>query len=270
MVYADPIDQDWATGVNYDRLANPFYLSDDKLQGDYSPVRFERELRLFHKFCDRGRVLDVGCSTGAFLFQLLSRFPDAYEVIGSDVAGPALDYAEQKGVRVTRGSFLGLDFGQTRFNAITFWAVMEHLASPLDFLTKASSLLEPAGFCFVLVPNLQSLAVRLLGTKYRYVFPQHVNYFSGTTLKRFAANVPELRITWFGGTHFNPLVIWQDWRGDGAFVPDIARAKLLTRTTAYKRNPALKPARIALRLMESALARMNMADNVVVVLQKTR
>jgi len=270
MVYADPIDQDWATGLNYDRLAQPFYLSADKVEGDYSPVRFERELWLFSKFCHRGRVLDVGCSTGAFLFQLLTHFPGAYEVFGSDVAGPALDYAEKKGVRVTRGSFLGLDFGQSRFNAITFWAVMEHLASPLDFLIKASRILEPGGICFVLVPNLQSLAVRLLGAKYRYVFPQHVNYFTGTTLKRFVANVPELPIRWFGGTHFNPLVIWQDWRGDGSFVADVDRAKLLTRTTAYKRNPALKPVRFALRLIEAALARMSMADNIVIVLQKTR
>ncbi len=70
MVYADPVPEDLASGEFYDQLATPFYLSDDKLAGDYSPVRFERELKLFRKFCTSGRVLDVGCSAGAFLYQL--------------------------------------------------------------------------------------------------------------------------------------------------------------------------------------------------------
>jgi 2-polyprenyl-3-methyl-5-hydroxy-6-metoxy-1,4-benzoquinol methylase len=268
MVYASPVESGWTTGLNYEKLAVPFYLSPDKVEGDYSPVRFQRELKLFRRFCQRGRVLDVGCSTGAFLFQLQTGFAGAYEVTGNDVAGPALDYAEQKGIHVLRGSFPEMDFGQTRFTTITFWAVMEHLANPVDFLKKASELLETGGFCFILVPNLRSLAVRLLGAKYRYIFPQHVNYFTPATLRRFAANVQDLRVAYSGGSHFNPLVIWQDLRSNGAFVPDADRAKLLKRTTAYKRNPALAPLRLGMHFGEAILARLNLADNLVLVLRK--
>src|SRR6185369_4668819 len=185
MVYANPIDEGWASGLFYDRLALPFYLSPDKVQSDYSPVRFERELRLFRRFCKRGNVLDVGCSTGAFLFQLKSRFGADYDVTGIDIAGPALDHAEHNGIRVQRESFLRAEFRDQHFSAITFWAVIEHLASPGEFLNKAASLLQPSGLCFILVPNLRSLAVRLLGSKYRYIFPQHVNYFTPSTLKHF-------------------------------------------------------------------------------------
>jgi len=268
MVYADPIDPGWASGFNYERLAVPFYLSEDKLQGDYSPVRFQRELKLFRNFCRKGHVLDVGCSTGAFLFQLQSRFSDAYEVTGVDVAGPALDYAERKGVPVLRASFLDTEFGPARFAAITFWAVIEHLADPLAFLKRAAELLAPGGFCFILVPNLQSLAVRLLGARYRYIFPQHINYFSRKTLHQFAARIETLRTVYSGGSHFNPLVIWQDWRSKGEFVADAERANLLKRTTAYKRNPAMMPLRVALHCGELVLARLNLADNLVLVLQK--
>ena len=74
MVYASPIEQGWATGLFYDQLAAPFYLSPDKLESDYSPVRFARELKLLRRFCQGGSVLDVGCSTGAFLFHLKDRF----------------------------------------------------------------------------------------------------------------------------------------------------------------------------------------------------
>ena len=71
-----------------------------------------------------------------------------------------------------------------------------------------------------------------------------------------------------GGSHFNPLVIWQDLRGNGAFVPDAERVKLLKRTTAYKRNPALAPLRLGMHFGEAILARLNLADNLVLVLRK--
>src|SRR5690242_21876209 len=81
MIYTNPIDEGWASGLAYDKLALPYYLSPDKVESDYAPVRFERELNLFRRFCKSGRVLDIGCSTGAFLFQLKTRFPGNYDVL---------------------------------------------------------------------------------------------------------------------------------------------------------------------------------------------
>ena len=268
MIFANPIEEQFITGDFYDQLANPFYLSPDKLQSDYAPVRFERELKLFRRFCSAGAVLDVGCSTGAFLFQLKHRFGDQYQTLGIDVSGPALNYAEQRGVPILKEPFLTVDFAGRRFSAVTFWAVMEHLASPKDFLARTSTLLEPGGVCFILVPNFRSLAVRLLGPKYRYIFPQHVNYFRGRTLKQLVANFPEFQIVHVGSTHFNPLVILQDWRKPRDFVPDEERAKLLKRTTAYKQNPAMKPIKFAITQFEKALGALTLADNLTMVLRK--
>ena len=106
------------------------------------------------------------------------QFAGAYRVLGTDVSGPPLDYAESRGVPVLRANFLEHDFKDQRFDAVTFWAVLEHLFEPGKFLEKAASILKPGGLCFVLVPNLDSLAVRLLKTKYRYIYPQHLNYFT--------------------------------------------------------------------------------------------
>lgn len=270
MVYANPIDEGWATGLFYDQLATPFYLSPDKVESDYSPVRFVRELKLFRRFCRAGRVLDVGCSTGAFLYQLKARFGPEYQGTGIDVAGPALDYAQKKGVSVLRETVLNLDPAKHRFNAVTFWAVMEHLERPAAFLAQAAELLEPAGLCFILVPNLRSLAVRVAGAKYRYIFPQHLNYFCLATLKRLAGSVRQFEVLHTGTTHLNPVVIWQDWKGSGEFVPDEARARLLKRTTAYKKNPLLQPVKWALAATETVLGHLGLADNLVLVLRKTR
>ena len=69
-------------------------------------------------------------------------------------------------------------------------------------------------------------------------------------------------------THFNPIVIWQDWRGGGKEVSNRERAQLLQRTTAYKQNPLLRPVKALYALAEKTLGALNLADNLAVVLRK--
>jgi SAM-dependent methyltransferase len=266
MVYANPVPAAMASGEFYDAAGNDYYLSPAKLESDYAVVRFERELRLFRQFCPRGAVLDVGCSSGAFLFQLTRRWPGDYEALGTDVSGAPLDYAASRGVPVARGNFLELDFGGRAFDAVTFWAVIEHLAEPKQFLDRAAEVLKPGGHCFVLVPNLRSLALRWLGARYRYVYPQHLNYFTTQTLARLGEPRFEIVATRF--THFNPVVIWQDWRGGGREVSNAERAGLLRRTTACKQSPWLKPVKWLYALAEKTLGSLGLADNLVLILRR--
>jgi len=270
MVYAKAVGSEFASGSFYDQRGESFYLASDKLQGDHAPVRFERELKLFRAYCQQGSVLDVGCSTGGFLIALKSRHPKDYSVFGTDVVGSALDYAEQHGVEVIRTPFLELSEKQTSFDAVTFWAVIEHLVEPKRFLSKAARLLKPGGYCFVLVPNLKSLAVRVLGAKYRYIMPEHVNYFTPATLRAFARSGPEFEVVTLTSTHFNPVVILKDFVGKGRGVPDAERAGLLKRTTAWKQNRWLGPVKVVYSLAERMLAAFNLADNLVFVLRKKR
>src|SRR5580765_1915709 len=188
MLFANPVLAEFASGQYYDTEGAEYYLSPEKLESDYSPVRFERELKLFRHHCHSGAILDVGCGSGAFLYQLKQRFPGAYEILGTDVSGRPLDFAESKNVPVLRGDFPAHDFGAKKFDAVTFWAVLEHLLEPKRFLEKAASILKPGGFCFVLVPNMRSLAVRSIGKRYRYIYPQHLNYFTAATLRKMVAN----------------------------------------------------------------------------------
>ena len=268
MNFANPVPMEFATGAFYDRLAAPFYLSPDKLESDFAPVRFERELRWFRRWCPCGDVLDVGCSTGAFLHQLNTRFPAQYRVTGADVSGPALEHAASRGIAVLRDGFLDHEFGERRFDAITFWAVLEHLVEPSQFLARAARLLRPGGHLFALVPNLDSLAIRLLGARYRYVMPDHVNYFDAASFRRFIERESSLKILALGSTHFNPVVIAQDFRRRDERVPDAERARLLKRTTAWKQNPALVPLRWLYHGMESCLGAVRLADNLILVAEK--
>ena len=267
MLYANPIASAYASGDYYDQNASTYYLSPQKLQSDFSPVRFSRELKLFCKFCRSGAVLDVGCSTGAFLFQLQKPFTGNYQILGTDASGPALDHAEKQGIPVIRDDFLRHDFQGQKFDAVTLWAVLEHLLDPGAFLHKAGSLLRPNGYCFILVPNLGSLAQKLLGAKYRYVYPQHLNYFSTKTLRLLAQKY--FSIDTIAYTHFNPVIIWQDWKSGGQDQSNESRGALLERTTGLKTNPRLKFLRPLYSAVEKALSMTHLADNLVMVLQKS-
>jgi 2-polyprenyl-3-methyl-5-hydroxy-6-metoxy-1,4-benzoquinol methylase len=264
MVYANPVPVDMATGNFYDQ-AGEEYLTPEKLASDYAEVRFERELRLFRAHCPRGSVLDVGCSSGGFLYQLNRQFPNDYQILGTDVSHEPLNHAAKMGVPVAKGKFLTQSFKES-FDAVTFWAVMEHLSEPRAFLSKAASMLKPGGCCFILTPNLNSLAVRLIGAKYRYIFPEHLNYFTPQTMRKFAEL--EFSVVEMASTHFNPLVIWQDYRGGEREIPRAERVKLLKRTTAYKQSAGMVPLKFAYKITEAILAKLFLADNVAVVGRK--
>ena len=53
MIYTNPVPAEMATGTFYDHAGGE-YLAAEKLESDYSDVRFERELRLFRTHCPRG------------------------------------------------------------------------------------------------------------------------------------------------------------------------------------------------------------------------
>lgn len=264
MIYASPVPEAYVDGSFYEDAGRPFYLSPEKLAGDFSAVRFERELRLFRGYCAKGRVLDVGCSTGAFLFQLSQRFPGEYETYGTDVSGPALEYAESKGVRTVRRNFLGGDFPESGFDAITLWAVLEHVSEPRKFVAQAARLLKPGGICMVLVPNWNSLARRILKGRYRYILGQHLNYFTAATLRRLVEEEFEVVRTEY--THFNPLVIQQDFSARGER-SGAERAALLQKTNRLKEQRG-GLVRISYRVVEKMLAVARLTDNVVLVLRK--
>jgi 2-polyprenyl-3-methyl-5-hydroxy-6-metoxy-1,4-benzoquinol methylase/Zn ribbon nucleic-acid-binding protein len=267
MVFASPVPEEFVSGTFYDQQS--FYLSPNKLLSDYAPVRFERELRIFRKFCKTGRVLDVGCSTGAFLYQLKNRFSQEYEILGTDVAGKPLEHAESQGVPVNRTPFLDWAADSKGFDAVCFWAVLEHLAEPQRFLAKAAGLLKAGGYCFMLVPNLKSLAIRLLGPRYRYVMPDHLNYFDARTLAKLVLQSGSFEIVAVGTSHFNPAVLWDDWRrSSGARVTDNERARLLRQTTALKQSKLLWPIRMVYKGTEASLAAAGLADNLWLVARK--
>jgi SAM-dependent methyltransferase len=74
---------------------------------------------------------------------------------------------------------------ETQFGVVMMSQVLEHLREPNLAIQKVASLLAPGGVLACAVPNFESLAVRLLGTRDNACLwvPEHVNYFTSRGLK---------------------------------------------------------------------------------------
>jgi SAM-dependent methyltransferase len=102
----------------------------------------------------RGELLDIGCGTGNFL----AAARDAgYTVTGIELDRNAAAFAKEKaGLPRVLGltiSEFGEKYPTEKFDVITFFEVLEHQASPLEFLRAVKSCLRPRGHIALSVPN---------------------------------------------------------------------------------------------------------------------
>jgi 2-polyprenyl-3-methyl-5-hydroxy-6-metoxy-1,4-benzoquinol methylase len=100
-----------------------------------------------------GQMLDVGCGFGFFLDIMRAA---GWSVHGCDLSETAVAYARDvmRIPDVTHGAFDRIDWEPDRFDLISFWYVMHHLADPKRALLKAHEALLPGGLIAVRVPNL--------------------------------------------------------------------------------------------------------------------
>jgi SAM-dependent methyltransferase len=101
-----------------------------------------------------GRLLDVGCGTGAFL----AAARDAgYEVTGIDFAEDVVQFARSRfGLDSVHASSLESFAAEQRpgsFDVITSFEVLEHQDDPTAFMASIRRLLRPQGFVALSVPN---------------------------------------------------------------------------------------------------------------------
>jgi 2-polyprenyl-3-methyl-5-hydroxy-6-metoxy-1,4-benzoquinol methylase len=146
----------------------------------------------------RGRLLDIGCSTGYFLSRARGR---GWETFGIDIDPLAINYArEQLGLNVRFEQLKDSSYPTHNFDVITLWGVLEHLPDPYHYLKIIGSLLKPNGLLVVAVPNLCSLNayVSRLSTHEWDMFcePGHLYHFNIQTLTKLLKRISFQLISW--------------------------------------------------------------------------
>lgn len=126
-------------------------------------------------------ILDVGCGEGNFLNSLPK---DKYNLFGSEINPQGIKSTKQKNIQIFAGDFNHIDFGNSKFDCITLWHVLEHLPKPQQTIAKIFKLLKPHGVIIIATPCCQSLGFKL-GQKYYFHLdsPRHLFIPSPQALK---------------------------------------------------------------------------------------
>lgn len=130
----------------------------------------------------RWRTLDVGCGKGHFL---KACEPNGWDSQGIDLSSSAVESARKLGLVAHVGrleehaAHLGL------FDAVSFWATIEHLPDPFSMLRAMRAVLKPGGYVFLDTGiGWDWLDRGLPGRTQWYDPPQHLFVFSRNGIVR--------------------------------------------------------------------------------------
>jgi SAM-dependent methyltransferase len=148
-------------------------------QEHYLKRRFSEEasyLKRMEGGSGRKLLLDVGCANGDFPRFMAARGWEVEGVEVSESSQPITDF------RVYTEEFDKIAVCRPHYDAVTAWAVLEHVHDPMAYFRKAASVLKKGGLFVFLVPNFRSVASRHLFCE---DVPRHLHFFTRETVKQY-------------------------------------------------------------------------------------
>ena len=129
-----------------------------------------------------GRLLEIGCASGAFLDQMMQ---SGWDVEGIEFSANAADKAIKFGFNVHVGSLETAPDPAESFDLIVGWMVLEHLHDPIECLTKLRRWAKPDTWLVLSVPNAGSLEFSFFRERwYALQLPTHLCHYTPKTLKK--------------------------------------------------------------------------------------
>ncbi len=154
------------------------YVADERV----FRAEFRRRLRVLRGVGGRGRLLDVGCASGALLHEAREA---GFEPSGIEPAPEmARRAAESSGCPVTAVTLDRALLAPASYDAITLFDVLEHLVDPVRALRRLRMALVAGGALAVTVPDYGGLWARMSGRRWPFLTPwEHLVYFTRRTLR---------------------------------------------------------------------------------------
>lgn len=156
------------------------------LLGKILALRRQRRMEPYRQFIGRkgARWLELGSGQGRDLLSVS-------ELYGCQATGIDMGYEEGEtllgGARFIGGDIMAHDFKEEKFDIIYSVHVIEHMASPVEFLKRCYSLLDEEGFCIIETPNTNCITRRLLGTYWGGLHvPRHFVLLNERSIEKLA------------------------------------------------------------------------------------
>jgi 2-polyprenyl-3-methyl-5-hydroxy-6-metoxy-1,4-benzoquinol methylase len=167
-------------GIHYDEDYHKAIVA----AGETSPAsRWQRHRDLISRHKQGGAILDIGCSSGAFLGTMKG---PSWKLYGIDMENSTAEKARSAtGAEVFVGDVMDAPFPPDSFDVITAFDLLEHVYQPRQFLTKVLDWLKPGGIFCTMLPNIDSWESRIFGSYwYGLEMPRHLFHFSPKSLKQ--------------------------------------------------------------------------------------
>jgi SAM-dependent methyltransferase len=143
-----------------------------------SRIRLLRKHGLLHS--KQNRIVDLGCSTGAFLAVLKMR--GYQELLGCEISESQANHCTNVFGISTTSSLSEVD-SESR-DLITAYAILEHSEDPRVVLQEAWRVLSPHGSIVIDVPNTRSFYQSLTRQSWPWLIPPaHLQYFTPASLR---------------------------------------------------------------------------------------
>jgi 2-polyprenyl-3-methyl-5-hydroxy-6-metoxy-1,4-benzoquinol methylase len=179
MVYNNPQpDAEALTGI-YKEVEDPLYVEETEAR----ERTFAHSLKQLHRYIrPPGKMLEVGCYTGIFMKAAVEA---GWTVEGIELSNWAAEIARGLEIGTVYDEPLDrLQLPVNHYDVIVMWDVIEHLAQPVRLLSDVHRLLKPGGVLAISTHLVDSMAVRIMGTRYPFFMDMHVVHFSRATIRR--------------------------------------------------------------------------------------
>ena len=147
----------------------------------------DRIAKLLDKSPEQIRLLDVGCSSGAFLNTAVKL---GFRAEGVEPAPKAAATAQAAGLKVYQGLLQEAGYADGQFDAITLFEVIEHLQQPLALLQECQRILRPGGILLIGTGNASSWSMAVMGARWEYLdiakHGGHVSFFNPGSIASLA------------------------------------------------------------------------------------
>ena len=131
----------------------------------------------------KGRLLDIGCGSGEFLYQMKSF---GWDVSGVEINQASANLGNKRGLNIFCGELGEADFPDNFFDVVVLNQTLEHVYSPGSYLEKIYRLLKEEGLLIIGVPNVGCLEIQVFGRSCHALdVPRHLHFFTIASLRNY-------------------------------------------------------------------------------------